>query len=108
MAKPYSSKTKQSSTEGKNGLQFRPPCVVSCPVRMLAPSNSRIYSPALNSRGIFVQSERFVESHGGLEMRDRAKTNRKVRTQELGEAKTTARRVRHQRIEGQLQLPVSF
>jgi type I restriction-modification system DNA methylase subunit len=32
---------------------------------MLAPYKGRIYDPACGSGGMFVQSEKFVESHGG-------------------------------------------
>ena len=34
-------------------------------VEMLAPYKGRIYDPACGSGGMFVQSEKFVESHGG-------------------------------------------
>ena len=36
-----------------------------CLVEMLAPYKGRIYDPACGSGGMFVQSEKFVESHGG-------------------------------------------
>jgi type I restriction enzyme M protein len=39
--------------------------VVRCLVEMLAPYKGRIYDPACGSGGMFVQSEKFVESHGG-------------------------------------------
>ncbi len=62
-----------ASAEGKNGGQFyTPSCVVRClvepvPVRKdLAPYKGRIYDPACGSGGMFVQSEKFVESHGGV------------------------------------------
>lgn len=55
-----------ASAEGKNGGQFyTPSCVVRCLVEMLAPYKGRIYDPACGSGGMFVQSEKFVESHGG-------------------------------------------
>jgi type I restriction enzyme M protein len=38
---------------------------VRCLVEMLAPYKGRIYDPACGSGGMFVQSEKFVESHGG-------------------------------------------
>jgi len=58
--------TRFASAEGKNGGQFyTPSCVVRCLVEMLAPYNGRIYDPACGSGGMFVQSEKFVESHGG-------------------------------------------
>ena len=58
--------TRFASAEGKNGGQFyTPSCVVRCLVEMLAPYKGRIYDPACGSGGMFVQSEKFVESHGG-------------------------------------------
>ena len=58
--------TQFASDEGKNGGQFyTPSCVVRTIVEMLAPYKGRIYDPACGSGGMFVQSEKFVESHGG-------------------------------------------
>jgi type I restriction enzyme M protein len=58
--------TRFASAEGKNGGQFyTPSCVVRCLVEMLEPYRGRIYDPCCGSGGIFVQSEKFVESHGG-------------------------------------------
>ena len=58
--------TQFASAEGKNGGQFvTPSCVVRCLVEMLAPYKGRIYDPACGSGGMFVQSEKSVESHGG-------------------------------------------
>ena len=59
--------TRFASAEGKNGGQFyTPSCVVRCLVEMLAPHpNSRIYDPCCGSGGMFVQSEKFIEAHGG-------------------------------------------
>ena len=58
--------TRFASAEGKNGGQFyTPSCVVRCLVEILAPYKGRIYDPACGSGGMFVQSEKFVESHGG-------------------------------------------
>lgn len=80
--------TRFASAEGKNGGQwsgatwtlpkerpkgerggvhqfYTPSCVVRCLVEMLAPYKGRIYDPACGSGGMFVQSEKFVESHGG-------------------------------------------
>jgi type I restriction enzyme M protein len=55
-----------ASAEGKNGGQFyTPSCVVRLLVEMVAPYKGRIYDPACGSGGMFVQSEKFVESHGG-------------------------------------------
>jgi type I restriction enzyme M protein len=58
--------TRFASAEGKNGGQFyTPSCVVRCLVEMLEPYEGRIYDPCCGSGGMFVQSEKFVESHGG-------------------------------------------
>lgn len=55
-----------ASAEGKNGGEFYTPvCVVRTIVEMLAPYKGRIYDPCCGSGGMFVQSEKFVESHGG-------------------------------------------
>ena len=40
-------------------------CVVRVLVEMLAPYKGRIYDPCCGSGGMFVQSEKFVEAHGG-------------------------------------------
>jgi len=58
--------TRFASAEGKNCGQFyTPSCVVRCLVEMLAQYKGRIYDPACGSGGMFVQSDKFVESHGG-------------------------------------------
>jgi len=58
--------TQFASAEGKNGGQFyTPQCVVRVLVEMLAPYKGRIYDPCCGSGGMFVQSEKFVEAHGG-------------------------------------------
>ncbi len=56
-----------ASAEGKKGGQFYTPrCVVRLLVSMLAPhENSRIFDPCCGSGGMFVQSEEFIEAHGG-------------------------------------------
>ncbi len=55
-----------ASAEGKKGGQFYTPrCVVRTLVEMLAPYKGRVYDPCCGSGGMFVQSEKFVESHGG-------------------------------------------
>ncbi len=55
-----------ASAEGKKGGQFyTPSCVVRCLVEMLGPYKGRIYDPCCGSGGMFVQSEKFVEAHGG-------------------------------------------
>jgi type I restriction enzyme M protein len=58
--------TQFASAEGKQGGQFfTPSCVVRVLVEMLAPYKGRIYDPCCGSGGMFVQSEKFVEAHGG-------------------------------------------
>jgi type I restriction enzyme M protein len=55
-----------ASAEGKKGGQFYTPrCVVQTLVAMLQPYQGRVYDPCCGSGGMFVQSERFVEAHGG-------------------------------------------
>jgi type I restriction enzyme M protein len=55
-----------ASAEGKKGGQFYTPrCVVQVLVEMLAPYKGRVYDPCCGSGGMFVQSEKFVEAHGG-------------------------------------------
>jgi type I restriction enzyme M protein len=55
-----------ASAEGKKGGQFYTPrCVVQLLVAMLAPYKGRVFDPCCGSGGMFVQSEKFVESHGG-------------------------------------------
>lgn len=58
--------TQFASAEGKNGGQFyTPSCVVRVLVEILAPYKGRVYDPCCGSGGMFVQSEKFVEAHGG-------------------------------------------
>ncbi len=56
-----------ASAEAKKGGEFYTPRpVVRLLVEMLAPRpRSRIYDPCCGSGGMFVQSERFIEEHGG-------------------------------------------
>lgn len=55
-----------ASAEGKKGGQFYTPrCVVQLLVEMLAPYKGRVLDPCCGSGGMFVQSEKFVEAHGG-------------------------------------------
>lgn len=52
--------------EGKRGGQYYTAgCVVKLLVAMLEPFKGRVYDPCCGSGGMFVQSERFVEEHGG-------------------------------------------
>ncbi|MCX8086710.1 MAG: type I restriction-modification system subunit M [Rhodocyclaceae bacterium] len=55
-----------AGAEGKRGGEFYTPrCVVRVLVEMLEPYRGRVYDPCCGSGGMFVQSERFVEEHGG-------------------------------------------
>lgn len=57
---------KFAQAEGKRGGEFfTPPCIVRLLVEMLEPFEGRVYDPCCGSAGMFVQSERFVEAHGG-------------------------------------------
>ena len=57
---------KFAAAEGKLGGEFYTPrCVVRVLVEMLEPYNGRVYDPCCGSGGMFVQSETFVEAHGG-------------------------------------------
>jgi type I restriction enzyme M protein len=55
-----------AGSEGKRGGEFYTPrSVVRVLVEMLEPYKGRIYDPCCGSGGMFVQSEKFVEEHGG-------------------------------------------
>ncbi|GAB3591441.1 class I SAM-dependent DNA methyltransferase [Acetobacter peroxydans] len=55
-----------AGAEGKRGGEFyTPSSVVRTLVSMLEPYKGRVYDPCCGSGGMFVQSERFVETHGG-------------------------------------------
>ena len=55
-----------AAAEGKKGGQFYTPrIIVRLLVEMLEPYKGRIFDPCCGSGGMFVQSERFVEAHGG-------------------------------------------
>ena len=57
---------KFAQAEGKRGGEFfTPRCIVRLLVEMLEPYEGRVYDPCCGSAGMFVQSERFVEAHGG-------------------------------------------
>jgi type I restriction enzyme M protein len=55
-----------ASAEGKRGGQFYTPAsIVKTLVAVLSPSKGQIYDPCCGSSGMFVQSEKFIEDHGG-------------------------------------------
>lgn len=55
-----------ASAEGKKGGQFYTPSrVVRVLVEILAPYKGRVYDPCCGSGGMFVSSEKFIESHSG-------------------------------------------
>ncbi len=56
----------RAKAEGKLGGEFfTPRSIVRLLVEMLEPYEGRVYDPCCGSAGMFVQSERFVEAHGG-------------------------------------------
>jgi type I restriction enzyme M protein len=55
-----------ANAEGKKGGEFyTPPSVVRVLVEILGPYRGRVYDPCCGSGGMFVQSEKFIEAHGG-------------------------------------------
>lgn len=55
-----------AAAEGKKGGQFyTPQCIVRLLVAMIQPYKGRVFDPCCGSGGMFVQSEKFVEAHGG-------------------------------------------
>ena len=57
---------KFASAEGKLGGQFyTPACIVKLLVEMIEPMKGRIYDPCCGSGGMFVQSLKFIDAHGG-------------------------------------------
>jgi type I restriction enzyme M protein len=55
-----------ADAEGKRGGQFyTPESIVKLLVEMLEPYNGRIYDGCCGSGGMFVQSEKFLQAHGG-------------------------------------------
>jgi type I restriction enzyme M protein len=55
-----------ASAEGKRGGQFYTPrSIVKTLVAVLAPYQGKVYDPCCGSGGMFVQSEAFIEAHGG-------------------------------------------
>ena len=58
--------SKFAEQEGKLAGEFyTPACVVRTLVEILQPYDGRVYDPCCGSGGMFVQSARFVENHGG-------------------------------------------
>jgi type I restriction enzyme M protein len=55
-----------ANAEGKRGGQFYTPAsIVKTLVQVLQPTKGQVYDPCCGSSGMFVQSERFIEAHGG-------------------------------------------
>jgi type I restriction enzyme M protein len=55
-----------AGAEGKKGGQFYTPAsIVKTLVAVLAPHHGQVYDPCCGSGGMFVQSEKFIEAHGG-------------------------------------------
>lgn len=58
--------SKFAEQEGKLAGEFyTPSCVVRTLVEVLQPYNGRVYDPCCGSGGMFVQSAKFIEKHGG-------------------------------------------
>ena len=58
--------SKFAEQEGKLAGEFyTPACVVQTLVEVLQPFNGRVYDPCCGSGGMFVQSAKFIENHGG-------------------------------------------
>lgn len=52
--------------EGRGGGEhYTPRCVVRLLVEMIEPFKGRVYDPCCGSSGMFVQSEEFIQEHGG-------------------------------------------
>ena len=57
---------KFAENEGKKAGEFyTPTCIVKTLVSILQPFEGRIYDPCCGSGGMFVQSQKFIESHAG-------------------------------------------
>lgn len=55
-----------AAAEGKKGGQFYTPMsIVKILVEMIEPYKGRVFDPCCGSGGMFVQSEKFLEAHGG-------------------------------------------
>jgi len=55
-----------ADAEGKSGGQFYTPrSIVKVLTEMLEPYKGRVFDPCCGSGGMFVQSEKFVQAHGG-------------------------------------------
>ncbi|HTE83553.1 MAG TPA: class I SAM-dependent DNA methyltransferase [Dehalococcoidia bacterium] len=55
-----------ATQEGRRGGEFYTPrSIVRLLVEMIQPFHGRVYDPCCGSGGMFVQSERFIEEHGG-------------------------------------------
>jgi type I restriction enzyme M protein len=59
---------KFAAAEGKLGGEFfTPRSIVRLLVEMIEPYEGRVYDPCCGSGGMFVQSEKFVQAHGGTQ-----------------------------------------
>ncbi|MFH1073260.1 MAG: class I SAM-dependent DNA methyltransferase [Nanoarchaeota archaeon] len=55
-----------ADAEGKKGGQFYTPApIVKLLVEVIEPYKGRVYDPCCGSGGMFVQSEKFIQAHGG-------------------------------------------
>ena len=97
-----------AGSEGKRGGEFYTPrSVVRVMVEMLEPYKGRVYDPCCGSGGMFVQSEKFVEAHGGR-IGDIAIYGQEIELHDLAAVQDEPRRARHRRrhpLEQRGQLP---
>ena len=61
----YEGILKDLQSAGNAGEFYTPSCVVRTLVEVLQPFNGRVYDPCCGSGGMFVQSAKFIENHGG-------------------------------------------
>lgn len=54
-----------AGVEGKGGEFYTPPSVVRLLVELVEPYKGSVYDPCCGSGGMFVQSNKFVQAHGG-------------------------------------------
>lgn len=84
-----------AGAEGKRGGEFYTPrSVVRVLVEMLEPYSGRVYDPCCGSGGMFVQSEKFVQEHGGR-IGDIAIYGQGVQLHDLATGKDEFGRTRH-------------
>jgi type I restriction enzyme M protein len=79
--------------EGKKGGQYyTPKSIVTVIVEMLQPFKGRVYDPCCGSGGFFVQSEKFIQEHGGR----------------IGQISVYGQESKRVKIQGDYEIPVHF